>query len=422
MAQQIINIGTSAGDGTGDKLRAGFDKVNDNFTELYPSFGATNPANVIIINAESDFPNQTSTTITLDSGLLYFIGTAFSTVKNFVVMNGVTIESTNTSVPAITYTGSGSMFTSSETDWDLRNIGLSCPSATIYSITGGIVKFFNVRFTQNANIGGITKGSTTTAIVFDTVSFFNVTGQGMTFFGAIDVFSITRVTLVSSSVSHIFVDQGTATFQTFEVMDVRSFGVSGSVALSGLASSANILIGGIASIESSTLNGNAMTPLATISPSDIRYDFENVEGVTDSASLSETHLSSAQTVTINTISVFEVVNGTNWADDFSDRFTITTLGVITYVSEQDAKFKITANATVEKSGGGADQLEMRIRVNSTDEVKTGSFTENATPTSVQCAGIFTLTNGDTIRTSIANNNSTANVIVSTSILQIVAVA
>ena len=35
MAQQTINIGTSANDGTGDPLRTAFDKVNDNFTELY---------------------------------------------------------------------------------------------------------------------------------------------------------------------------------------------------------------------------------------------------------------------------------------------------------------------------------------------------------------------------------------------------
>lgn len=35
MAKQTINIGTTANDGTGDPLRTAFDKVNDNFTELY---------------------------------------------------------------------------------------------------------------------------------------------------------------------------------------------------------------------------------------------------------------------------------------------------------------------------------------------------------------------------------------------------
>lgn len=35
MARQNINIGTNANDGTGDPLRTAFDKVNDNFIELY---------------------------------------------------------------------------------------------------------------------------------------------------------------------------------------------------------------------------------------------------------------------------------------------------------------------------------------------------------------------------------------------------
>jgi hypothetical protein len=39
MAKQVINIGSVANDGTGDPLRTAFDKVNDNFTELYNDDG-----------------------------------------------------------------------------------------------------------------------------------------------------------------------------------------------------------------------------------------------------------------------------------------------------------------------------------------------------------------------------------------------
>jgi len=35
MAQQVIDVGTSASDGTGDPLRDAFTKINDNFTEIY---------------------------------------------------------------------------------------------------------------------------------------------------------------------------------------------------------------------------------------------------------------------------------------------------------------------------------------------------------------------------------------------------
>ena len=42
MAQQSINIGSSANDGTGDPLRTAFDKINDNFSELYGSSAEAN--------------------------------------------------------------------------------------------------------------------------------------------------------------------------------------------------------------------------------------------------------------------------------------------------------------------------------------------------------------------------------------------
>ena len=45
MAKQIINIGALANDGTGDTLRASFDKINDNFTEAY-NFDINQLANV----------------------------------------------------------------------------------------------------------------------------------------------------------------------------------------------------------------------------------------------------------------------------------------------------------------------------------------------------------------------------------------
>lgn len=39
MSQQIIGIGASAGDNTGDPLRTAFDKCNDNFSEVYGATG-----------------------------------------------------------------------------------------------------------------------------------------------------------------------------------------------------------------------------------------------------------------------------------------------------------------------------------------------------------------------------------------------
>ena len=40
MTQQTINIGTAPNDGTGDYIRVAFDKMNDNFDELYAMVAA----------------------------------------------------------------------------------------------------------------------------------------------------------------------------------------------------------------------------------------------------------------------------------------------------------------------------------------------------------------------------------------------
>tara|TARA_B100000927_G_scaffold112481_2_gene90824 strand:+ start:102 stop:752 length:651 start_codon:yes stop_codon:yes gene_type:complete len=39
MAKQTVGIGSAANDGTGDTLRAGADKINDNFNEIYNALG-----------------------------------------------------------------------------------------------------------------------------------------------------------------------------------------------------------------------------------------------------------------------------------------------------------------------------------------------------------------------------------------------
>ena len=41
MAKQTIGIGSAANDGTGDPLRTAFDKINDNFSEIYTELGGT---------------------------------------------------------------------------------------------------------------------------------------------------------------------------------------------------------------------------------------------------------------------------------------------------------------------------------------------------------------------------------------------
>lgn len=58
MAKQVVNIGASANDGTGDPLRNAFDKINDNFNELYFALGGNTPTSLFDVNGNLDYPSK----------------------------------------------------------------------------------------------------------------------------------------------------------------------------------------------------------------------------------------------------------------------------------------------------------------------------------------------------------------------------
>ena len=62
MAKQSIGLGTTANDGTGDNLRVGGDKVNDNFDEIYTALGDGSALQITTAGASSNQVLQWSTT------------------------------------------------------------------------------------------------------------------------------------------------------------------------------------------------------------------------------------------------------------------------------------------------------------------------------------------------------------------------
>jgi len=89
-AKQVINIGTTANDGTGDPLRSAFDKVNDNFTELYTD----DAGDVNSITATAPIVRDSATgavTISLANA-----GVTFAKVQN-VAANSLLVRDANSS-------------------------------------------------------------------------------------------------------------------------------------------------------------------------------------------------------------------------------------------------------------------------------------------------------------------------------------
>jgi hypothetical protein len=177
MAYQAIGIGTTVGDGTGDTIRAGGDKINDNFVEIYTLLG-TGTALTSGISA-------TATVVTL-------AGPSISGVASFA--DG------SVSAPSITNTGdanTGIYFGAADTvnvttggtkRVDIDSSGLDVTGAitatTTISATAGVsgtTGIFSSDVTGlTLNATGDTAAADNAAIGYTSVEGLILTGQGST--------------------------------------------------------------------------------------------------------------------------------------------------------------------------------------------------------------------------------------------------
>lgn len=88
MAKQTVNIGTVANDGTGDNLRDAFDKVNDNFNEVYTGVAtvARNYVPVSSVGASGDLAGQ----VAYDASYIYVCHTDYDGVSDIWTRTAIT--------------------------------------------------------------------------------------------------------------------------------------------------------------------------------------------------------------------------------------------------------------------------------------------------------------------------------------------
>jgi hypothetical protein len=145
MAYQSIGIGTTADDGTGDSLRIGADKVNDNFVELYTLLGDG--------SALSSGLSASATVITLGSPVI-------NTPTIAGVVSGTQTSATITTLATTTVNGT------------TLNAGTMAVAAGSITDSSGAISFGNENLTTTGTLaaGNITVGniiSTGSSIVLE---------------------------------------------------------------------------------------------------------------------------------------------------------------------------------------------------------------------------------------------------------------
>lgn len=371
---------------------------------------------VVIVNSQSDFPTATSGVRTLVTGTAYLVSDQFSMSDRIDVGVDTTIFGYGPRTSKITYTGSGTFLTVTDTSFIISRMGFDCASGTFMAAdgSGAANKFVSLESTR---LDSCIKCGTFDDISLNVQNFASVAhADGISFSGTIPFVLINGTSFVDSSAASKGIDLGTAVVTNFAMRDFLIAGTG--IGLAGAAESANIVANAIGKVRDCDFSG-ITTKLSGIARDDFRWSFTGTRGILTSMRIAESDLGVIQLVTIATQSVFVRVNGTNWTDQVSESFTITTGGEITYIGEVDRTFIVTIIATVEKVGGGADIIEHRIGLDTgsgyTAVARTKSVTQNATPTTVISKGIFvSLSNGDKLASFVANNSGTTNINVTVS--------
>ena len=187
MAYQSLGLGSSANDGTGDDLRTGGDKINDNFVEIYTKLGngsALTSDTVALLTATQTLTNKTLTSppvsgLTLSDASIVLEGATADANETTITVTDPTADRTITIPDA---TGTVSLVTGTET---LTNKTLTAPKfadagfiadangneQVIFQTTASAVNEIEI---TNAATGGAASAGTSTAPIIGASGETNV--------------------------------------------------------------------------------------------------------------------------------------------------------------------------------------------------------------------------------------------------------
>jgi len=403
--------------------------VNAKTSELLKRFAKQ----TIVINSTADFRfiDAGAKTITLEDDTAYELGADISNDFNVILGKRCSIFSRLTTV-LWEFTGTGDMFTGVDVErFNGSNFTYRAINADqIWNITSTVPGTSGFTLADVLGVG-LTPGGLVcekfgtftdlNAILMRLIgSGLGLYNSGISISGSVVFMDLRDMPFQSASATFIGIDLGSAIILGGMTLFNTVFAgfAPGSIGISGLANSANFAPGTISSLERGGFFA-AITPLSGVSASDIRFEVRNSGPLPDSTKSADVFLTSPETVVITTPGVFEQVAGANWSSDVAERFTATAAGVVTYISEISTKGQVSLSATVEKIGGGTDEIELAIAIGGTEVTKTISATKNKDPTTLTSIGIFTFNTGDEITMKVANIDTTANIIVSRASINVI---
>ena len=254
MARQTINIGTTANDGTGDPLRTAFDKINDNFVELYggdddantilehdtaPKLAANLDVNDFQITTDKTNGNvniQPNGTGNVSISAIQIKGTSISSSDSTIinVNDGLVVDGTATVSGALTSSTSLTLATGATvTGIDNGSLG---SSATLLATQGAIKTYVDAQVTAQ-DLDFACDDSTTLSIDLDSESLQFSGGTGITTAGTANTVTIA----IDGTVATLAGSQ-TFTNKVLTNPTINAATMTGAIAINGITLNDNTII------------------------------------------------------------------------------------------------------------------------------------------------------------------------------------
>lgn len=411
MAQQIIGIGTTDNDGTGDGLRVAGGKINDNFTELY---GSSFPSEFVLVSTKSDLPTAVSNVITLvDNYTYFFTGHVDLTGDRLLGGDNTVILGASSENCSITSTGLGvgiALFTSVNT-CPVRFITFKDVD-TALDIDGlgndAAIDWNGVNFLNVPNIGTVKDINN---FIFLNGAFLN--SKGILFDGTFGTVAFGGSVFVGDgSAGDLIKLLSTATITTrFRIIysAVVAFGST-----EGINIDASATIPDEKFILDTVSFSGGSTYLSGLDETSDKSLFINCSSITNTFVNAQLYMQSNATVTtITTASTFTKVLGTTTASADNSKFTHTD-NRLTCDAALDRKYLIQCNLSF--SGGNNKDCEFGFYDSTLSDVRVPSRTKstsngsgNAQNVSFNCVVNFVA--DDYLEIWCANNTDTTDITV-----------
>ena len=297
MAQQTINIGTGANDGTGDNLRSAMDKTNDNFTELYgansvssnlamsgQTISSYNTNGDIILGPDGTGTIRTAQDTIADTNNLRYIGNANIRHKGIYVGSAGIISDGPLGLPdfANTTVRDATITTPADGQLVLTDANVQVYYSNSWStISGAVGGINNVVDDTSPQLGGNLDLNSKN---IDGTGSINITGAvtaSANVTGAYLIGNGSQLTDVSASSA---TTAGTVT--TAAQPNITSVGTLTSVSVTG-----NITVGGL--VDGRDVAADGALAASAVQPGDNISDLTNDSNFIDLTALSVTTLSAS---------------------------------------------------------------------------------------------------------------------------------